>query len=642
MAKSLWGSCVRGLILAGALISIVSVSWAAGEWEWTEGEGWVQGAGVSRPTPKEQLAYAYELEQKGEYMDAARQYFLLIQNFPEASESGVGLQRLAKCLFEMENFYTSNQAIEQVIKTYPNTGRMTDLIEIELRIAKKMLLSQASTSIFDDNTNARDMNVKRAIQIVDSVIDHDPYGPAAPEAYLVKGEGHLYIGEINQARGAFDKILDEFSRSDFVERARLGVLRCDSLLGQARPQEVYEQIQVVREMEAERGGQESGDWDDFDDVEESINQLAEVEAAKMMEQAAQYRRMGTRNAMKSADFLYKEVARRYPNTPQAEEAREKSGGIAIPKEESRVAQAVRNIRLNPFTWNRDPEPPWIVPQLKPEDTVMVDMGIGPIAGVPETDFPSDGAAGLRPAASQNATMSADLAMNNGSGSAAFSPIDAQPPSSSFSPLNSGSNFSPATPSDHYYRAAPGSMDLSPQREISIPNPLPTISESELVMPAGSSSAPIANYGSSYGQPQLPTPAPSYPEPSFGQPYAPQPQNNPALSLGSIQDAPLSDLVGPARINQTSNPDYVQPQYAPAPSYPEPNFGGSTTTYQEPQYYSAPAYPEPSYTTPSPAPAYPEPSYYPAEQSAGQQGVMYGNEAPGMGGGWTLDDELVQF
>lgn len=623
MAKSLWGSCIRGLVLAGALISVVSVAWAAGEWEWTEGQGWVQGAGVSRPTPKEQLAYAYELEQKGEYMDAARQYFLLIQNFPEASESGVGLQRLAKCLFEMENFYTSYQAIEQVIKTYPNTGRMTDLIEIELRIAKKMLLSQASTSIFDDNTNNRNTNVKRAIQIVDSVIDHDPYGPAAPEAYLVKGEGHLYIGEINQARGAFDKILDEFSRSDFVERARLGVLRCDSLLGQARPQEVYEQIQVVREMESERE-RDSGEWDDFDDVEESINQLAEVEAAKMMEQAAQYRRMGTRNAMKSADFLYKEVARRYPSTPQAEEARAISGGIEIPKEEGRMAQAIRNIRINPFTWNRDPEPPWIVPQLKPEDTIMVDMGMGPIAGVPETDFPATDGAGLRPAASQNATMSADLAMNNGSsGSAGFSPIDGAPPSSSFSPLSGGQSYPPA----------PGAMDLGPQRAISSPNPLPTISESELVMPAGSTGAAAGAYAGGYGQPQQP---PAYPEPSFGQPYAPQ--NNPALSLGSIQDAPLTDLVGPARVSGSSQANaYAGNTYGQqyAPTYPEPAYGGNTTSYQEPQYYSAPAYPEPSYT--SQTPAYPEPSPY-----AAGQGVMYGNEAPSMGGGWTLDDELVQF
>ncbi|MDR1612489.1 MAG: hypothetical protein LBT97_06855, partial [Planctomycetota bacterium] len=138
MAKRLDAGMVRGLTMIAALF-LAGTAWAAGEWEWTEGQGWMRGAGVSRPTAKEQLAHAYTLEQRGEFMDAARQYFLLIQNFPDSEEAGIGLQRLAKCLFEMENYFTSFQAIEQVIKTYPNTGRMSDLVEIELRIAKKML-----------------------------------------------------------------------------------------------------------------------------------------------------------------------------------------------------------------------------------------------------------------------------------------------------------------------------------------------------------------------------------------------------------------------------------------------------------------------------------------------------------------------
>ena len=39
-------------------------------------------------------------------------------------------------------------------------------------------------------------------QVVDAVIEHDPYGPVAAEAYLVKGEGNLYINEIATARTA--------------------------------------------------------------------------------------------------------------------------------------------------------------------------------------------------------------------------------------------------------------------------------------------------------------------------------------------------------------------------------------------------------------------------------------------------------
>ncbi|MDR2391864.1 MAG: tetratricopeptide repeat protein, partial [Planctomycetota bacterium] len=375
---------------------------AAGEWEWTRGQGWVMGAGASRPTAREQLAHAYELEQGGEFMDSARQYFLLVQHFPSSQEAGIGLQRLARCLFEMENYYTSYKAIEQVIQTYPNSGRMSDLLAIELSIAKKMMVSQTPDLFSGNERDGREANVRRAMEIVDAVIEHDPYGPSAAEAYLVRGEGNLFIGEINAARTAFETVRDEFPRADelIVQRAVLGITRCDSLVGEASPKELQEQLDALRELEAGRRiGPDAAGGDGVDDVDESIRQLAEVEAAKMMEQAAQYRSMGTRAAVKSSEFLYREVVRRYPNTPQAEEAMTLAGNIAIPPEESWFRHNLRNLKLNPFSWNRDPEPPWIVPQMNPDDMVMVDSGIGPIAGVPESGLPvpTAASAGVRPA-----------------------------------------------------------------------------------------------------------------------------------------------------------------------------------------------------------------------------------------------------
>ncbi|MCC8179650.1 MAG: tetratricopeptide repeat protein, partial [Planctomycetes bacterium] len=403
-------ACRAVLLTAMVFAAGAGMVQAAGGWEWTQGQGWVMGAGVSRPTAREQLHYAYELEQRGEFMDSARQYFLLIQNFPDSNEAGVGLQRLARCLFEMENYYTAYNAIEQVIKTYPGTGRMSDLVEIELRIAKKLMLSETPDLLSDNSAGSRVANVRRALEIIDSVISHDPFGPVAAEAYLVKGEGNLFINELATAREAFEVVQDQFPRSDFVERARLGVLRCDSLIGQARPQEVYEQVQVVREAEAERQRRGFAGDEEFDDVSESLRQLAEVEAAKMMDQAEQYRRMGTREAVQASEFLYKEIARRFPGTPQADDANDRLGNLRIPREQGRIVKSLRQIKLNPFTWNKDPEPPWIVPQLDPEDMVMLDPGLGPIAGVPETGVPATaGAPGVRPAAlDSNAAVNLDM------------------------------------------------------------------------------------------------------------------------------------------------------------------------------------------------------------------------------------------
>ncbi len=556
MAIRTGGWTVRIMTIVGAVVLAFGAAHAAGEWEWTEGQGWMQGAGVARPTPKEQLHYAYELEQRSEFMDAARQYFLLVQNFPASEEAGVGLQRLARCLFEMENYYTSYKAIEQVIETYPNTGRMSDLVEIELRIAKKLMVSQTPDILSGREENTRAFNIRRALEILDAVIEHDPYGPVAAEAYLVKGEGHLFINEVAAARTAFETIRDEFPRSDFVERARLGILQCDSLLGQASPRELAEQVEVVREAERERLAQNRPpeDVDEMDDVEHSIRQLSEIEAGKMMEQAEQYRRMGTRKGVQSSEFLYKEIVRRYPDTPQAEEAMGLLGDIRIPREQSRITRAVKNINLNPFTYNKDPEPPWIVPQLDAEDMVMVDSGLGPIAGVPETgSLPGTSySAGVRPAGLREAEAE-------------------QPAQANFSPLSAAPDFIDGTASQRTYSSAPGfgadggiGLPGGPSRPAA--PALARAPDDDLVLPPGSVSRSFTRtdpavhpyQAAGGGQPPF---DPGAPNPSLGR---------------TIDNTPYSDLVGPMADDYGRSGGYApEPGYSVPPTRTLPGGGYST-------------------------------------------------------------------
>jgi outer membrane protein assembly factor BamD (BamD/ComL family) len=509
----------------------------------------------------------------------------------------------------MENYFTSFQAIEQVIKTYPNTGRMSDLVEIELRIAKKMLMSNASTTVFEEDTNARQTNIRRALQVVDQVLEHDPWGPVAAEANMVKGEAHLYMGQIDAARGSFERVQNDFPRSPFVERARLGVLRCDSLIGQASPRELKEQLDVVREVESERrkdGG--AGPVDEFDDLDQSINQLADIEAGKMMEQASQYKRMGTHQSVKAADFLYREIIRRYPHSAQAEEARGLVNGLKIPQEQGRVAKAIGNINWNPFNWHKEPEPPWITPQLSPEDAVRVDSGIGPIAGVPETDFPvMAGSAGVRPAAFDDPNLAggysgdlASLPAFDASGQPARRPevaIDGVPA------RQAGYAEPVSGPSGQAYPTMPGHQP--PAR----PNPLPSIPDSDLVGTPSPRTAETRPYAPppQYGgyQTRAGTAAPLPDMAPGGRANSEPPR------LGVLPFADDADLVGPSRRLDPAPPP--QPYILdPAPAgqsyYQDPGFSqtpGGRTDYQDP--YAAP---RTTYAAPA-----------------------------AQGGGWTLDSEL---
>lgn len=619
MRKHMRGWLLRGFVAATIAVLLGgSQAHAAGEWEWTQGQGWVMGAGVSRPTAKEQLNHAYKLEERGEYMDAARQYFLLIQNFSSSEEAGVGLQRLARCLFEMENYYTSYKAIEQVIKTYPNSGRMSDLVEIELRIAKKMMLSETPDLFGSPEANSRNANVRRALEIIKSVIEHDPYGPVAAEANLVRGEGLLFINDVNAARVAFEAVRDEFPRSDFVERARLGILRCDQMVGHAKPSEVQEQLQVVMEAESER--QQSGQMskDDIDDVNQTLKQVAEVEATKMMDQAKVYRKIGTTKAVKSAEFLYKEIARRYPETPQAHEANTLLGNLKVPKEPSRAAKAVRGINLNPFSWNKDPEPPWIVPQLSPEDQVMIDKGLGPIVGVPETGMPSTAAAaGVRPAAMDSAAFqtSYHTATQNAYEAEYAAPVG-QP----------SATVAPGGRRDRFYDRLDQMADYNEQRTYAsapVAGPMPaesygtaslvtSASEQSVFIPASGATSVASSGGMDFipPPPGAPASAASYSTTTTTTTYASAPTSYTASgysSGGTAEFLPSSDLsldhapmgrpisrvVTPQPAAYQQQTTYVQPQSVYVQPQPVATYAPPPVTYAQ-----APA----AYAPPPPAPA----------------------------------------
>lgn len=71
---------------------------------------------------------------------------------------------------------------------------------------------------------------------------------------------------------------------------------------------------------AEEGGYR--DYGEDDEVEAFIKRQNEVDAAKMLEQAKQYRAVGTSKTIRSSKFILEEIIRRYPETPEAIEARE--------------------------------------------------------------------------------------------------------------------------------------------------------------------------------------------------------------------------------------------------------------------------------------------------------------------------------
>jgi len=362
-----------------ALLGLLACGYAqaAAEWEWTRGQGWSEGAGSPRQTAAEQIKYAYDLEKKGEYYDACKQYFLLLETFPATPEAGVALQRLAECLFKLENYYQSFQAIEEVIKSYPQSRAMQDLLQMEMGIGNT-LQTEKKGGILASGQEGRNRALSQAVEIYKAVIRHDPYGPFADDALLKAGDCYLALGQGKEARSQFSRLLDEFENSSLADQARLGLTRCDVLEGKAESGKVRNIINEMRTKEPGEGEQQQDT--DMGAVEDSLNELEEMEAKKMWDSAQYYLNRGTHESVSAAQFSLTELVRRYPSTTWAAKTRKLLPGIVIPAEDkSRFRIPKINLNLNPFK-KKDNTPPFVTPQIDKGSVTRQPVDV-PVPGV---------------------------------------------------------------------------------------------------------------------------------------------------------------------------------------------------------------------------------------------------------------------
>lgn len=377
----------RLLSLVMMLLLASSCAWAAASWEWTKGEGWSEGAGNARASAREQLKAGLLLEKKGEFHAAAKEYFLCIRLFPRTKEAGISLQRLAKCLFEMENYYKSFQAIEQVIKSYPDSGSRNDLIAIEYKIGRRLRKGAKVSLLEDDPAEAERMSQLAAIEIFQTVINHDPFGELADDALIQAGDAYLALGDADKASKQYERLLREFPKSVLVDRARVGVTQAKAMKGKASSTEVSTVIKEMRTRKPDEGGL---DEESAQELTENVNKLEEMEAGKMWKSAEYYKRRDSERSRKAWVFTMQELVRRYPRTSYAKEARRQllAVGEQAPEEakESGFTDKIwdrlprPNITLrNPFV-KEEEKPSFVTPQRGAEE-VKSDIILEPVPGV---------------------------------------------------------------------------------------------------------------------------------------------------------------------------------------------------------------------------------------------------------------------
>lgn len=387
--------------LAGSL-ALLLLAWTvfpaqghAADWAWTQGQGWAQSTGVARDTPSQQFNHAYELEQSGQFHPAAQAYFLLVETFPHSEEAASALQRLARCLFHMENYYSSFKAIEQVMLSYPRmTRNKANLVEIQFAIGQRFQ-EGARVNPVDSNEPPR-RGAEAAAEIFQAVVRNDPFGPHAGPALLALGDTYRKLGRPRDAQDQYNRVINEFSANEhLVDQARIGLQECAVSLGEAS---VSEAVGVIRnhahEIARRDGGSEEARGE-IENLQRRVSDLEEADAQKLMDEARFYNRRGTHESRKSARWICERILEEYPRTAAADDARTLIASITIP------AQRHRGWRV-PFLRRDEDEQIFEVPGPGPDHVTHRPVPT-PIPGMEDAPRHVESVAGPRPRAPARTT-----------------------------------------------------------------------------------------------------------------------------------------------------------------------------------------------------------------------------------------------
>lgn len=315
------------MLLAGS-------TFAAADWEWSKDKGWTMGLGKPKDTPAKQLKFAWSLEKEGRYINAAKQYFLLLKSFPDSEEAGVGLQRLAKCLFQMENYYDSYKALEQVIKTYPFSAKKSDLIKIEFLIGREFQKGARRDLLNDKESPA--VAKSTAVEIFKSVVANDPVGPYAGAALLAIGYCYRDLNNPEMGLVYANRVISDFSGSaELVSKARVLKKILEVMQGAASTVDLKKEMGKTKAiLEENEGDMGTADFAPVNDYKDDLKDLEEMQAKKMWDAANYYKRRGSSDSVAAYKFSLEQLIIRYPTSSYASKAKAIVGTVKVPKKKN--------------------------------------------------------------------------------------------------------------------------------------------------------------------------------------------------------------------------------------------------------------------------------------------------------------------
>ena len=317
--------------------TVISSEYAAPEqefgWDYFKGENvkkrWKKmvGRGPNEPVARAALAEADALFREGKYKEAIKKYKITIDRWPDSVIEEDALWQLAECLFFTDQYPKAEDCYDELVKKYANTKYLDRIAQRQFVIAQYWIaLDQKSPlpvivpNLFDRSRPLFDTQ-GRALKAYDHVRINDPRGPLADDSIMAQANAHFLDRQWLDADYFYGLLRSEYPDSDFLLQAHMLGLQAKirAYQGPAYEGGILDEAEILADQTLVQFPDQLSREDETR-LEETRAQIAAQQAQRHYNRAEFYAKGKHYN---SARIYYALVARDYPKTMLAAQAREK-------------------------------------------------------------------------------------------------------------------------------------------------------------------------------------------------------------------------------------------------------------------------------------------------------------------------------
>lgn len=294
------------------LILTFNSSFAYSAWIWTPETGeWMNPKHAVKDSSEDQFRWAMSFYESEEHKHAITEFRKLVKFYPNSIHAPQAQYYIGRSYEDIEEYYHAFLAYQKVIEAYPYAKNREEIIKRQYDIGILFLMGQKAKILGVALLPATD----KAIEIFGQVVKNAPYGEYADQAQFKIGEAYKQDSRFAEATMAFQKLVDEYPKSDLVEQTNYKIAQCAYLasLDASYTQEPTDTaIEKFEEFVKEARGDSLAK-----EAESSLEMLKEKKAQNLYETARFYEKIGRSN---SAALYYKELVDKYPDTSLASES----------------------------------------------------------------------------------------------------------------------------------------------------------------------------------------------------------------------------------------------------------------------------------------------------------------------------------